>query len=400
VSETAVPSGGALVADASGGEEEPDGTEKKPFGTVQDALAAVAKAYDDEEGKDWKEKVGKWQDEVKTWTPEKSKSPPNPGKAISAEIVIVGTITSGLISIAEAEGTTTYPPLILRDSPGTPGTPGTLTLNTKGTLITVGAGVNLTLGGSLNLVGISGNNASLVRVETNGNLTLADKAVISGNTNTNDDAEVYGGGVYVAGKFAMSGGVIRGNRVSSGFRNGGGVYVAGTFTMSGGVIGDENYANYLGGGVYVKAGGTFDMSGDGEIWKNTANFNGGGVYVAGTFTMSGGVIGGNQSGKPGGGVGISGPDTDYNDDGSEVRLPGGVFDKTGGIIYGNDDSTDGNNNTNADVGNEFLHGGHAVAVTDYGEGNYGTRRNDTADGEVKLSYNGSKDPPTSSGAWD
>jgi hypothetical protein len=255
------------------------GTAGNPFGTIQDALAAVAKAYDDDTA--WKDAVKAWQDAVS-----EGGSPPNPGKAISAEIVLLDEIESGQISIAEA-GDTTYPPLILRDSPGTP---GTLTLNTQGTLITVGAGVNLTLGGSLNLVGLSmsknggtnDNNASLVRVEAGGNLTLADKAVIRDNTNANDDT--YGGG----------------------------------------------------------------------------------VFAAGTFTMSGGVIGGNQSMDPGGGVGI---DRDS-----------GVFDKTGGIIYGdaNNDPDDGDetDNTNTNSVDSPVDGGHAVAVTDYdGDLSYGHRRN-------------------------
>jgi hypothetical protein len=96
-------------------------------------------------------------------------------------------------------------------------------------------------------------------VEAGGNLTLADGAVITDNRNA--DGNMRGGGVYVAGTLAMTGGVIR-----------------------------NNFAGY-GGGVYVAGGGNFTMSG-GIISKNTATTSGGGVCIDidGSFAKTGGTI--------------------------------------------------------------------------------------------------------------
>ena len=128
---------------------------------------------------------------------------------------------------------------------------------------------------------------------------------ISGNTATGN-----GGGVYVynvASKTPINlyGGTISGNTAA----NGGGVYMTnGTFTMTGGTIGgtetdDANTASGSGGGVYVN-GGTFNLSG-GTISGNTAA-NGGGVAM-GTkynyFHLSGGAaITNNTASTNGGGV--------------------------------------------------------------------------------------------------
>jgi hypothetical protein len=237
-------------------------TPESPLPTVQAALERVAAAYAVEDGKGA---------EVKPW-PGKGES----SKGKSAEIVIVGTITPTPTSNSPAaipiDGD--YPPLIL-SAPTVVGdaTPGTLKLNTQGTLITVGAGVHLTLGGSLNLVGLSSisdngdtndNNASLVRVEADGNLTLADNAVIRGNGSWDGDyySVLEGGGVYVAsgGTFTMSGGEIRGNKA----KNGGGVFIyynggsgEGNFAKTGGIISvDDSSDSYTGDAVFVGAGAT------------------------------------------------------------------------------------------------------------------------------------------------
>lgn len=97
-----------------------------------------------------------------------------------------------------------------------------------------------------------------------------------------------GGGVYVNGRFRMTGGTICNcgtEEASYGgtLGDGGGVFIApnGTFEMSGGSI--ENckavgqYHEGKGGGVYV--GGTFSMTG-GEIKNCTAYGSGAGIYVA------------------------------------------------------------------------------------------------------------------------
>ena len=69
---------------------------------------------------------------------------------------------------------------------------------------------------------------------------------------------------------------------------GGGVYNAGTFTMTGGTITDCKATN-SGGGVYNYFNSTFTMSG-GTIANCTARFFGGGVCNYGTFTMTGGAV--------------------------------------------------------------------------------------------------------------
>lgn len=88
-----------------------------------------------------------------------------------------------------------------------------------------------------------------------------------------------------------------------------GMNVAGTFTMYGGNITGNNkeVANYTlgGGGVYVATDATFTMNGGSVaeniiISKNTYP-NGGGVYVAGEFVINGGNIIKNEA-KFGGGV--------------------------------------------------------------------------------------------------
>ena len=146
---------------------------------------------------------------------------------------------------------------------------------------------------------------------------LGDFNLYGGEITGNEASE--GGGVYAAGKsaFTMYGGSITGNKANRGnAKNGGGVYVGGssTFTMNGGAKISGNWANY-GGGVFVKESGKFTLSGGAKISGNTAQYNGGGVCmnagVDGKFTMSGGTIGGTESGetntaKNGGGVYVGG----------------------------------------------------------------------------------------------
>ena len=99
---------------------------------------------------------------------------------------------------------------------------------------------------------------------------------------------------------------------------GSGVHVKGTFTMTGGTIGgtesgDANKATH-GGGVY-QDGGTFIMSG-GKITgnKTKGTGNGGGVYqTGGTFTMNGSAaVRGNTANIKGGGV--------YTDGGGTLNM--------------------------------------------------------------------------------
>jgi hypothetical protein len=125
---------------------------------------------------------------------------------------------------------------------------------------------------------ITGNTASLVRVNGFGVFTMNEGAVLR-NNRAADGGGVYlngGNGTGNFGSFTMNGGEISGNTASA---NGGGIYIpsnasTGSFTMNGGGI-KNNTANN-GGGVY--SSGTFNMFG-GEISSNTASSNGGGVYA-------------------------------------------------------------------------------------------------------------------------
>ncbi|PWM50979.1 MAG: hypothetical protein DBX60_07930 [Bacillota bacterium] len=105
----------------------------------------------------------------------------------------------------------------------------------------------------------------------------------------------------------IEGGAIVGNVGASSSCNGGGVYLdRSVLTMTGGRIA-ENYAGQWGGGVYASAS-TFTMSG-GSIEDNSAKL-GGGVYMAKNvnytnetvFEMTGGTIEGNSATEAGGGV--------------------------------------------------------------------------------------------------
>jgi hypothetical protein len=233
--------------------------------------------------------------------------------------------------------------------------------NTSGTLITVGAGVTLTLQ-NITFKGIATNNAALIRVGPGGKLVLEGGAVITGNTNSIDNGIAYGGGVYVdaGGAFEMSGGTISGNtsiyRYSGGAAGGGGVYVTGgTFTMSSGTISGNTTGGLgsYGGGVHVGNGTVFTMTGGTISGNQTAISNqplGGGVYVGnGTvFTMTDGTISDNY-GNYGGGVGVdgifkmNGGTVSYNKatyGGGGVCVGGnGIFEMTDGTISHNENKT-------------------------------------------------------------
>ena len=197
----------------------------------------------------------------------------------------------------------------------------TISLSSQGSLFSVGMYTELVLE-DIVLRGRSGNNASLITVNTDGKLVL-NSGEISGNTfqNTVSGITCNGGGVFVVayGTFTMSGGTISGNTITNTPAYGGGVYIgdSSTFTMTGGEISGNTASS--GGGVYISNYAVFTMSG-GKISGNTAsdsNTSGGGVYVSnGTFTMYGGEISGHTRG---GGVNIS-----Y-----------GTFTMAGGKISGN-----------------------------------------------------------------
>ena len=230
----------------------------------------------------------------------------------------------------------------------------TIDLSSNGAMFSVGSGVTLVLDGNITLRG-RGNSSSLVKVSTDGTLVMNAGSTVTGNTAT------YGGGVYVYGTFTMNGGTISGNQSSSS-----------SYYSSHGVT-------YGGGGVYVD-GGTFTMS-SGEISGNTCSnssnnySDGGGVYVdSGTFIMSGGTISGNTlTGNWGRGGGV------YVDS-------SGIFNKTGGTIYGYSKG-DTNSNEAASSGN---------AVYAYISSSSGKYKGTTAGPGVNLWFNNG----AFSGEWD
>ena len=141
-------------------------------------------------------------------------------------------------------------------------------------------------------------------VRVSGNFTMQDNATISGNTS---NANNVGGGVTVGqGQFIMQGGTISNNIANN--QNGGGVHVRGSFLMNNGVI-------------------------SGNIAQN-----GGGVVVSGIFTMEGGAISGNRSYYDGGGVAVT---------------RGATFTKSGGTIYGSNE-TDSHLRNNAARGHAIF----------------------------------------------
>jgi hypothetical protein len=97
---------------------------------------------------------------------------------------------------------------------------------------------------------------------------------------SNNSAQ-YGGGVYSAGIFRMSGGTISDNIAS---RDGGGVNISGIYVANN--EGSEYYA------IFYMYGGT--------ISHNTATEQGGGVSNSGHFCMNGGVISENVASNGGG----------------------------------------------------------------------------------------------------
>ncbi len=185
---------------------------------------------------------------------------------------------------------------------------------------------NITLDG-----GKTENSGSAIKVRSNATVNIKDGATIkdfyvsesgtvynnggklnmSGGLITGNKSGVHGGGVYNHrnSTFEMSGGSITGNSAA---RYGGGVCNCGSFTMSGGTIGgteDEKNTAKSGGGVSNRSGGAFVMNG-GSITGNSAadsegkEGNGGGVENnnSSTFKMSGGSITGNSATNCGGGV--------------------------------------------------------------------------------------------------
>ncbi len=131
-------------------------------------------------------------------------------------------------------------------------------------------------------------------------VTISDEAVITGGKAVSEEGIPYGGNIYSAGPFTMTGGTVSNGEATStsSISRGGNIYIQGSanvHTISGGIISGGNSSGN-GGNIYV-GGGTLDITGgtitDGESHRAVAHSNGGGnVYgLEGTLiNITGGTI--------------------------------------------------------------------------------------------------------------
>jgi predicted outer membrane repeat protein len=179
-------------------------------------------------------------------------------------------------------------------------------------------------------------NQGTLKIEDAATSIVADTATVSGGgiymntgtvTVTNAKVEgnvaktAEGGGIYVGNggskatsSITLNGATVDGNEAAT---SGGGIYVAGNVTLQNGALVKRNEAEASGGGIYVADGGTFTMTG-GTVGGTTAEGNkatgangaGGGLFMAGgTATISGGDISGNSATMNGGGIFMDGRET-------------------------------------------------------------------------------------------
>jgi hypothetical protein len=355
----------------SGGNDSAAGTRDAPLATVQQALANLTSSY------------------ASSW-PDKGE----PGEPYGG-IFIMGQVT--VTQMIKIDGYyMEYPPILLRDDP-----------ETSGGKLQKAADWKASLTGMYYLLEIFYAKAAM-----EGALILAGNGV-------KDDC-VRGVSVYGStAEFTMNGGEIRdfyidykaSSRLGSDTDAAGLTIGGGTFTMNAGKItNNRSYNGLKGGGVHVDTG-TFIMAGEAEISSNSlesadpSETGGGGVYVSSysTFEMRGGkiysnsyrytgtseAIGGFYYLAGGGGVtlrrgrsirtgGEIYPNTPNPNGGGVLFLDmRDTFTKTGGTIYGSDDSTKANtaNGTAKKDGTITLGIGHAVYC---GSGTYPWIRDDTA----------------------
>jgi hypothetical protein len=266
----------------------------------------------------------------------------------------------------------------------------TMTGAGQGSVITVGAGVTLTLR-NITFEGLTNgknyaatnNNAALFRVKDGGQLVLEEGAKITGNTHPGSNA-TYNGSPFSETGYPSGGGVVvhdggfltmTGTSEISGnsAKHGGGVAVhtGGFLTMIGGKISGNTAAT--GGGVFLVNNGSLDMSGTAVIRGNNASGgNGGGVIMyASTFTMidDAAVRNNHAPGSRGGGLHIhSGTfemsgnaaisDNTAGPNGGGISSEGGTFDMSGNARI---------NGNSANGGGGVYVGGGMVFTMDGGE---------------------------------
>ena len=193
-------------------------------------------------------------------------------------------------------------------------------LNLSGTL-TIAAGKNVTLSGSGKLIA----NGNYDAITVNGTLTI-DGITVTRAAGTN----ASGVRVNSGGSLFMASGEISGHIKPDANNNGGGVYNAGSFTLSGGSI--KGNQAYYGGGIYNAPGSIFTMSG-GEVSGNRSSIRGGGIMLdSATFNMRGGKVTKNTSGWDGGGIYMVGRTAIFNLSGGEISYNNtGMFRSGAGI---------------------------------------------------------------------
>lgn len=212
----------------------------------------------------------------------------------------------------------------------------------------------------------SSTDEDIIRVRSNGNLTVKDSGIggkidgqnkncgieVKGGTLTLEsgsivnctDADGDGGAVDVAntgvtetpikyGKFIMNGGAIMDCKAGD---DGGAVDIGSgcTFVMNGGTISNCR-ADDDGGAVFIKQGGAFELN-DGIIQNCSAGANGGAVniYQNGRFSMTGGTIKSCKVDLGGLGMAVYG-----SNDKAVVTMIGGTFEDCGVFPYSFDEFT-------------------------------------------------------------
>ena len=212
----------------------------------------------------------------------------------------------------------------------------------------------------------SSTDEDIIRVRSNGNLTVKDSGIggkidgqnkncgieVKGGTLTLEsgsivnctDADGDGGAVDVAntgvtetpikyGKFIMNGGAIMDCKAGD---DGGAVDIGSgcTFVINGGTISNCR-ADDDGGAVFIKQGGAFELN-DGIIQNCSAGANGGAVniYQDGHFSMTGGTIKSCKVDLGGLGMAVYG-----SNDKAVVTMIGGTFEDCGAFPYSFDEFT-------------------------------------------------------------
>ena len=212
----------------------------------------------------------------------------------------------------------------------------------------------------------SSTDEDIIRVRSNGNLTVKDSGIggkidgqnkncgievkggtlilESGSIVNCTDADGDGGAVDVAntgvtetpikyGKFIMNGGAIMGCKAGD---DGGAVDIGSgcTFVINGGTISNCR-ADDDGGAVFIKQGGAFELN-DGIIQNCSAGANGGAVniYQDGHFSMTGGTIKSCKVDLGGLGMAVYG-----SNDKAVVTMIGGTFEDCGAFPYSFDEFT-------------------------------------------------------------